>query len=170
MELKNYGQIHKMHIPDGWVKEGSPDEFTTMISFHHPDEHDVKMSFYYRGKPVDPITAQDFQSVLVQKPHQLKRTEIENIEIVMHNAAEPEYFDFESAHTENVNGKTVLVVKGIWKLSNAQSISVYSQSSNDDGSIDEVYFLAPSDKFSQHSALFSACLSSIEWSDLVPKD
>jgi hypothetical protein len=126
MELTNYGQIRAMQIPEGWIKEGPPDEASSMISFHNPEDHDIKVSFYYRGKPVDTSSAKDLQLILAQTPHQLNRNELENIEIVMHNAAEPEYFDLESAYTENINGKTVLIVNGVWKLSDAKSISVFS--------------------------------------------
>lgn len=167
MELTNYGQIRTMQIPEGWTKQGPPDEFTSMISYHDPEDSDVKISFHYRGKPVDATTAKDLQSILKQEPHTLSSKEIENIEIVMHNASEPEYFDLQSAHTENINGKTVLIVKGIWKLSDAKSISIYSQSSKDERSIDEIYFLAPSRKFAAHLSLFNACLNSIYWSDLL---
>lgn len=163
MELLNEGKIKRICIPEDWVQERSSDEW--MITYSARIDTDVKLSFYYRGKPASPRTAENFQKVLQKPAHRLSAEEHESIEVVIRDASEEEYFDLAESRTEEINGNMVLVVEGFWKLSNVDSMGIFIDCKGDGREVREIYYLAPKDKFARFLPQIKAALNSIEWID-----
>lgn len=165
MELIDHGRIKRIKIPDRWIKDEPLDEWTEIVSFHSPEDSETKLSFYFRGKPIDSSSASNFQTLLSQPPHTLDTNEISKIEVIIHNASEPEYFDLKSANTDDLNGQRVLIVEGYWKLSDVDSYGIFLDSEGGGKIIDEIYFLSPPSNFRQILPQIKSCLQTIEWSN-----
>ena len=163
MDLEDLGKIKRLTLPDDWLEEENKNEYMEMQSFVHPSEKEVKMSFYYCGRPLSARSAENLRNVLSKPAHELDPAERESIEVVIGDASEPEYFDLKSARTEDVKGVRVLIVEGFWKLSDVNSYAAFVDSEEDGVRIDEIYYLAPADKFASFLPVMQNALASIEW-------
>lgn len=162
MELEALGMIKRMVLPEGWKEESNRDESESQ-TFRHPQEQDVKISFYYRGKPLSSRSAQRLEKVLAAPSHTLSDSECESIEVIMRDASEPEFFRRKTVRTEVLNGIKVLVLEGFWILSDLDCTCIFVASEENGTRIDEIYFLAPPDKFATYQPEFYQSLASIQW-------
>jgi hypothetical protein len=97
-------------------------------------------------------------------PHKLNPEEYGFVETILRDAAESEYFDLSSLHTSILRGEKILIAEGFWKLSTLDSYAVFIDSDeNGDCRIDEIYYLAPREKFAAHLPEFRNTLDSIQW-------
>lgn len=160
-ELIDYGPIKRMLLPDHWKKLPNPDDFT--IKYCRNDDKDVEIYFFFRGKPASKTTASQFCAVLAKPPHKLDAEELLDLEVVIRDASEDVYFTLTDARTEILSGLMVYVVRGHWKLSEVDSLGIFVDCDGDGKIIEEIYYLAPPDRFEKHLLEVREILNSIEW-------
>lgn len=162
MELKDHGAIKRILLPANW--ERLPDE-DYLIKYCRADDKEISLNFYYRGKPISDHIGTKFQALLTKAPHILTPEELHDLEVVIRDASEHAYFNLSDAQTQMLNERMIYVVHGHWKLSNLDSLGIFLDSDADGKTIDEIYYLAPPDKFGQHLDEIQRAFDSIEWND-----
>ncbi len=164
--LQDHGQIKRMRLPDGWegrqVDLGEFDQ-RTMLEFTAPGHPDVRLSFFYRGVPVDEYSGEAFREVLDQPEHTLSPEELEDIADVLDNLAMPETFLLETANTMEVAGKKVLAVAGTWLASENKTWAIFIDADGTGSVIQEIHFLAHSDRYNAFVDEAWKAFESIEW-------
>ncbi len=165
MDLKALGKIKRITLPENWQEEVDEADQSEIQTFVHPQEPEVKFISYYRGKALSSPTASNLKRLLERPAHILTKEEILSIEVIFRDAAEAEYFEIKSAYTTEVNGVLLLALRGHWKLSELDSLGIFVNSIDEDACcrIDELYYLAPPDKFEKYLDLMQKSLESIEW-------
>jgi hypothetical protein len=116
--VTNRGQVKRFDVPAGWT-ETTPargiGDVDYLQEFTSAQNDAVQLSFYYRGKRVNKATAAEFMKVLASAPHELSPTEREEVELILRDAAETQWFDLQSLRTDEINKKKVLIDFPTWE-------------------------------------------------------
>jgi len=163
--ILNLAQFQLREMPPGWQAQAVGSTLGSELvvqEFYLQAEPDVKFHYFYRGKPLSKIVADEFVELLSQAPHALSDEEFSNIEMVVRDASEPEFFEMLDKHTETLGGRNGLVVEGIWKFSDVQDLGIFI-TGTDARVIDELHFTAPKQLFQQFKASLQDILSLVEW-------
>lgn len=166
MEICNQGIFRRVEIPDGWYLKPLHDPamiITEAIEFKMPGEENVSISFFFRGRPESEVAADAFFSLLALPPHELTGDELQECLLVLDNLADEKQFAIASARTENLNGRCVFIVEGSWLPSQIKTKHMFIDTDGDGSIIQEVYFLAPPEKFERYLPLAEATFNSFEW-------
>lgn len=165
VRVKDHGQVKHLELPPGW--SACPEEQRTsgdyLKEFRSEESEDVKLSFYYRGQRIPRLAAEEFQKILANPAHELSAEELEQAEIVIRNAADEEYFSISSSHTEDLHGKRVLIVEGVWKTSGQADYGIFIDSDNTGSAVQEIHFLAPEREYVNYIDQIEQVLASITW-------
>jgi len=188
MELQNVGQIASVTVPDNWTKEeiafhggmGTP----RCIEFQGDDQ--FKVSFFYRGLPIDQGSANTLSDLLQRKrafagPEELTAEEIVSLTMVfgLSTVGDNQYcnptppgsdgepaFRMDRAETLSLNNRTVLFVKGAFRLGKC-FCGIYAQSGEHNTVIEEVFLESEdSGNFLEYELRFQSVLASIKWTDI----
>ncbi len=163
--ILNLAQFQLSEMPPGWLAQ--PIDSTlgserVVQEFYLQAEPEVKFLYFYRGQPLSKIVADDFVDLLSLAPHALSDEEFSNIEMVVRDASEPEFFEMLDKHTESLGGRNALVIEGIWKFSDVQDLGIFITGS-DARVIDELHFTAPKQLFKHFKANLHDILALVEW-------
>ena len=164
-KLKNQGQIKSMELPDGWVEclleKRTATDF--LKEYRSPESAEVKLAFYYRGKRIAPDGAADFLKVLSQPDHELSEEEFDSVDLVVRNASDPDFFLLSSSRTEEISGKRVLIVEGIWKKSDLVDLGLFIDSDKTGSAVQEIHFEAPQSEYGLFVDQVEKSLKTIVW-------
>ena len=166
IELRDEGQVKFLAMPPGFVACPEPvREFDVQFlrRFASSDNPQVQLSFFYRGQPTDELTGTNFRSVLSAPAHKLSKEELANIEIVLRDAGEPDWFDLASAATELLSGKTVLSIEGTWRKSQLYDWGIFIDVDGSGCIIQEIHYTAPLAVQNLYAAAVKAALATIVW-------
>lgn len=167
--MQKLGHSKLISLPDGWREYQAqtnldlPGE-AVVSEFYLESRPDVKFHYFSSGKLIAPMVAGEFVEVLAASPHNLSADEFANVELVVRDASEPEFFEMMAHRTELISGKVVLVVEGIWKFSNLRELGVFTHSDEAGRAIDEFHCSAPREIFETYRPQFEQILYSIDWS------
>ncbi|HMW89000.1 MAG TPA: hypothetical protein PKN86_03790 [Candidatus Obscuribacter sp.] len=165
VRVKDHGQVKHLELPPGWTP--CPEDQRTsgayLKEFRSQESEDVKLSFYYRGQRIPRVAAEEFQNILAHDAHELTTEELEQVEIVIRNASDEEYFSLSSSHTEDINGKRILIVEGVWKTSGLADYGLFIDSDNTGSAVQEIHFLAPERDYVNYIDQIEQVLASIVW-------
>lgn len=163
--IQDHGQIKRMRLPEGWqgqtVDLGEFDQ-RSLLEFAAPDHPDVRLSFFYRGVPVDDESAEAFKAVL-ETEHPLSDEELNDISVILANMAIPEACRLETATTLEISGKNVLAVAGTWLTSENKTWAVFIDADGTGSVIQEIHFAAHSDDYDAYMDEAWQAFESIEW-------
>lgn len=154
-----------MELPDGWV-ECLPEKHTSgdfLKEYRAPENANVKLLFYYRGNRIGSGGAADFLKVLSLPDHELSEEEFSSVDLVIRNASDPDYFLLSSSRTEEINGKRVLVVEGIWKKGGLVDLGLYIDSDKTGSAVQEIHFEAPQSEYELFVDQAEKSLRTIVW-------
>jgi hypothetical protein len=167
MEILDKGLFKRISIPDGWVLLDMRDEARMGIfylsEFQPPDDPDVRLSFFYRGRPEGRMASENFKNLLSKPPHELAEQELLPVMTIMRNLSDPREFKALSVRTEDLNGKRVLVADGIWDQPPLKTKHMFIDAEADGGVVQEMYYRAPEDLYDQYLRLAVDSFNSIEW-------
>jgi len=170
LEVVDYGSVKRMSLPSGWLEteivKKHEFDLTSLREFHHPEQPDVRLTFYFRPLRIALESGQAFTQTLGLPPHQLAPAELEAITDVLQEAADPERFELANACTEDWNGKRVLIVEGRWRAVRADHFQLCVDMDGSGCAVQEIYFWAPADRFRQFLPEAKSALRSIEWRSL----
>lgn len=165
VRVKEQGQVKELELPHGWTKcpEEQRNSNVYLTEYRSQENEEVKLSFFYRGQRIPRVAAEEFQNLLAQPAHELSPEELDQIDIVLRNAADEEYFSVSSSHTQDLNRKRVLIVEGIWLNSGTVDYGIFIDSDNTGSAVQEIHFLAPEDEYVNYIEQIEAVLASINW-------
>jgi len=163
------GQIDSMIFPVGWVA-GEPAENPGIGSrwfreVYREDSPETSICFFYRGLPVADGPAAAFKGVLARPPHALSDDELQSLSRILEHKTplNSELFEMTSARTEDWNGKTVMVIEGQYKESDDRIFEIYVDADGSGRFVQEIFYQAPDEQFSQHAEDARSALQSVKW-------
>src|SRR5215831_17041134 len=115
------GQVRSMTLPANWI-EGLPElpdtnSLASLRSFCPPEAKQVKLCFFYRGRPLGIQNAATFRELIHAPAHSLSQNETESLDVIG-NEAYPAVFKMTAARTSDINGRRVLITEGCYLASN----------------------------------------------------
>jgi len=164
--VQNLGQIKFMSLPPDWAEDRRiaairANSFLTW--FHPPGDGDITIGFFFRGKRAGRLASRNFHELLSLPPHSLKPAELQSLDEVLDDSADPAEFTMESAATEWLNRRHVLVVQGVYIRAAQQSRTIYIDADGTGSAIQEIYYAAPAEQFAVHLAEALEAFNSIKW-------
>lgn len=162
--VSDLGQISEMTLPQDW-KLGTTDSGSggTFREYHPAGRPEVKICFYYRGQRIGEEEGAAFKAVLDKPAHVLSKAEIQSLTEVMRNKHDPKVFHMMGAHTEDLNGKRVLVVEGRFVEKQYDTRSIYVDSDGTGTAVQEIYFQAPKADYMMTVKQAQDAFRSIKW-------
>jgi len=165
--LSDYGQIHAIDLPYGWIesdkKHVSGVGTRSFRMFHPPDVPAVMLCFYYRGLRISAAAGENFRKLLDQPAHRLTAPEIASITTVIRDKSDPKEFAVADARTEDSDKRRVLIVEGNYVRSGEKVINVFVDTDGSGTAVQEIYFQAPSNQYSDYFSTAKAAIYSIKW-------
>ncbi len=170
-EVVSQGQIAEMTLPNGWEEgriQGAVSGTSSYREFTPAGERDAKLIFFYRGRRMSKDASDAFLNVLKQPAHMMKEDEAKTLfnpplKEILRDKAIPGGFNLESAKTEVINGKKVLVIEGTFPGIQERTRAMYIDADGTGSAVQEVYYQAPKDKFMKHQPSVNASFKSIKW-------
>jgi len=165
-EIIQHGQVKRLALPPGWTETDITRGDTHGISlreFSPADNDDVCLCFFYRGFPFELPTGAAFNSVLAAPPHSLQTKEIKSIADILEEICQPESFKPLAIHTQDLNGKTVLLVEGRWLKQDLDTYSLYIAADESGCAVQQIYLLAATNLFPKYIKDVKDCLKNTEW-------
>lgn len=185
--MTNYGPIASMELPPSWKETPAPagDIPRRMLrSFAAPNNEEIKLSLFYRGRKVSKDAAVNFKSILAQPSHPLDPQEMRGLSDVLLNMGDNQYEDREMvgrppacivklAETGIVNHKNVLVVQGTFQKPDGEPINecinVLIDAQGNGQTVFEVFLVVPSSfgvgEFQEKMTQFRASVATIKWAN-----
>lgn len=166
-EVRNRGQIAEMTLPEGWV-EAPPVVFSggqgmkSRRVIHPPDLPAVRLTFFYRGLPMNRRAGQAFLKVLQQPPHDISDEEWNSLTVLLRDR-DPEEFTRFTARTEDWNGRRVLVVEGRYLELQEDNLEIFVDAVGDGRTVQEILYQAPKDLYNRYLRGAETALKSIKW-------
>lgn len=164
--IEEQGRIRKLVLSGSWSErlEAGKDLGPADLRELSPvEEKEVRLCFYYRGYPVSPVSASAFKKILGSPAHILVKSEIAGIEEILADAASPDVFSILSMRTMELGGKMVLVVDGRWTRQRWDTHSIYIAADADARVVQQVYLLAPPERFPVYLSRLKSDLKEIAW-------
>ncbi len=163
--IKNQGQVKSLELPAEWI-ELPPEKHTGkdfVREFRAAANENVKLAFYYRGHRIAPGGADDFKHVLAQENHELSAEEFLSVDLVVRNASDADYFTLSHCRTEDLGGKRVLIVEGVWKTSVLADFGIFIDSDLTGSAVQEIHFLAPEKEYMNYIDQIEQIVKTIVW-------
>ncbi len=169
--IVSQGQVAEMTLPSGWQEgrtEGAVSGTSSYREFTPENEKDVKVCFFFRGRRMSKDASEAFSKLLKEPAHMLKEDEAKAlfnppIKELLRDKAIPGGFNLESAKTEVINGKKVLVLEGFFPGIQERTRAMYIDADGTGSAVQEVFYQAPKDKFMKHQPSANAAFKSIKW-------
>lgn len=165
-EVTRLGQVKALALPNYWqevdVKQHELDAWN-MRELQPTGNQDVRLSFFNRGRPVSITSAKSFQQLLVSPPHVLSEEEWWSVQEILRDAVLPGIFERGKAETIDMNGKMVLVVRGFWMELKKESWAVFVDADGSGTDVQEIYYIAPPEQYTEHWGDVKAAFKAIEW-------
>lgn len=160
------GQVRTIHIPPGWA-EASPSSpwgpLSLLREFYPSDLPAVRLGFFYRGMPVSDSSGSLFRQILDQGQHALSPAEFTSLREVLRTVADDQVFDLASAKVQDLNGKLVLIVRGIWREKHMHHLGIFVAADPEATRIQEITFTYPDEHSSKFAKEGESAIYSIVW-------
>jgi hypothetical protein len=165
-EVTNIGQVALMKLPPGFVIGNSnrPGDGSFFFQEYHLEaDPEVKVYFEYRGKRMSKEASEMFYNVLAASPHSLTQAELEGLKQLLQKRSDPAAFRTMVAKTQDIRGKRVMVVEGLFLNHGLQARTLYVDSDGTGSAVQEITFQAPSTRFANNMLQGIKSLESIIW-------
>jgi hypothetical protein len=162
------GQIKNICVPDGWsCAQQNNADLSSLVIFTPPDDLSVQLGFYYRGLPISARAGIAFQQLLQTEKEKLSADDLDQIKIVLADVSDQCLFQIFSATTTKLSDRPVLIVQGRWQANQYESYEIFIDAAAQGTVVQQIYFVAPKDKFEALLPAIKQCLASISWDDLT---
>jgi hypothetical protein len=164
--VTDIGQIAVMKLPPGFVigKSNLPGEGTWFFQEYHLEaDPEVKVYFEYRGKRISKQSSEKFHNLFTGPPHNLSQAELESLRQVLQTRSDPASFRAMVAKTQDIHGKLVLVIEGLFLKHDLQVRTLYVDSDGTGSAVQEITFQTPKDRFVKNMLQGIKSLESIIW-------
>jgi len=165
MIISGHGQVMRMELPAGWVAGPAKDGpgARSVREFFPATSPKSSICFYYRGMPISDASAMIFKAMLLEPQHELNEDEFEGLQEVLGNVIDPQAYEKQSARTQNLNGKRVLVLEGHWLEGKRYGMDLFIDADGSGRYVQQIYFIAPLDQYRRYVESVERAFSSIEW-------
>lgn len=160
------GQIQSIKLPNGWKEKDScpaPDKLSCLTEFNPPDNPEARLEFFYRGVRVPDAPAGAFNSILAKPDHALDRDEFQSLGEILRGKEKDELFQLDSASTETINGKRVLLLEGRYRSNDLRTMSMLIDSDGTGEAVQEVALVSPENGFEALKGTVKEAYGSIKW-------
>ena len=162
--VRNIGQVESLDLPDGFVEGKSKDDAGGFFqSYHLGSDPEIKLYLEYRGFRMGEDVSKAFHSLLSKPPHAINNAEVKNYLEVYSQKYNPDDYKIDVAETQNINGKTVLVIERVFQKFELKVRTLYVDSDGSGSAIQEISFQTPTSKSADHFANGVKALQSIKW-------
>lgn len=147
-------------LPPGWQAEVAASSLGSQRVVHEyflVAEPEVKFHYLHSGKVLSGVVAEELLALLSEPPHALSDEEFGNIEVVVGEAAEPEFFAVSNKAVVVIAGRKALVIEGEWKFPLVYDRAIFV-AGPDGRHIDELHMTAPPALFELYRVEFDAVL------------
>jgi len=133
----------------------------------------IRLEFWYRGKPISGSSGQSFKEILSKKQHLLSEEELREIgEVIWHilscqTQGHPEP-PIDAAQAGPLRGRMVLLVRWQNRREKRKFLSMYIDGEGDGRKVHEIHFSAPIDAYANNISLAQGAFRSIQWSSFSP--
>lgn len=165
LDVSNVGAVEKLTLPAGWVtgKEVSGiGGLGRSQQYLAPGCTDVELTFFDRGRRYN-SNAKAFNDVLTKPAHTLSAEEQKSLGSILGNYEDARAFKIESCKTEDLNGKRVLVIDGVWNVNGHRSHSILVSPDGTGSTVQEVFFKAPPADYTKNLTAVLAALKTVRW-------
>lgn len=165
--IEKQGRIERLALSGTWSERldaGASLGLADLREFSPDGEKEVRLCFYYRGYPVSPVSGSSFKKILESPAHILVKSEIASLGEILADVASPELFSILSIRTMELRGKVVLALDGRWTRQRWDTHSIYIAADADARVIQQVYLLAPPDRFPVYLSRLKTALKELDWS------
>jgi hypothetical protein len=165
-QVTNLGQIARMEMPSGWQPGPNYDtrqHSATYREFHPQGDPGCQLGFYYRGRRTSEYAGDKFHETLQKPSHILGDAELATLKEVIRDKANPADFELKSAHTEDINGKRVLVLEGRYTGNQQDSKHIFIDADGTGTAVQEIFFQAPKDKYQRYAKAADDAMHSTRW-------
>lgn len=146
------GPLTLLILPKSWQKGLSRDNARGYVhSFNPPGDTDVTISVVYNVPPLSDQEGAALAAILKQEPHKTNLEQLSALQRLLKEKLDAFAFNIESARTENVGAKRVLIVEGKYKDQDVSTFALYNQAGNDHRVVQQVQYTAPTKKFPQYA-------------------
>jgi hypothetical protein len=169
LELNDHGQIKKLVLPKGWSEtnlERKNGHAFSLREFSPQTDTEVRLCLYYRGAPFQDQTGTSFKSILKEPAHSLSAKEVRNLADILEDVCDPGSFKPLAIHTQELNGKPVLLVEGRWLKQEWDTYSLYVSADDTGCVVQQIYLLAPTSSFPKYINEIKERLRRIEWNQV----
>jgi hypothetical protein len=160
------GQVARMVLPNTWRDGRTLKNVHGNSSYHElnaADDKDSKLSFFDRGTPMTDASAKAFHDVLARPPHNLNAAEVASLRELLRGKGDSTVFEFNAARTENLNGRRVLCLEGLYKEDSVAMRAVLVAANATASVVQEIEYQAPKAKYQAHLNEVNAAFKSIVW-------
>ena len=165
-EINNLGQIARMQMPATWkesAKEESKVAGSSYREFTADGKPDSKFCFFYRGRRMSEASSKAFHDLLSKPAHVLSSAELKSIGEVLDAKADASVFNTLSARTEDLNGKSVLIVEGRYREKQVDTYAVFVDSDGTGSAVQEMFYQAPKADFMARLKEAKESLKTVRW-------
>lgn len=165
IKIENVGCIKSLELPKGWARDSSPLESggREVIRFHPTGSAQIAVCTFVRQLPLLREAAEAFLVTLNSDFHPLFQDELDLLEDVLEDMADPMAFQITEAFTGTIEDKRVLRIQGRW-LKSLEDTLCYVVDVHGDGKIvQQLYYIAPADLFNDHKASADEVFQSVKW-------
>lgn len=165
--LSDHGQIHSIDLPTGWIE--STERFVSGVGtrsyriFHPPGAPAARLCFYYRGLRLTSPEGGKFTRILEEPAHKLRDQELSSVAPVLRDKSDRTEFTLREARTADLGTKRVLIVEGTYTQTEQEVLHIFVDSDGTGTAVQEIYFQAPRDLYSQYAAHAKVAINSIKW-------
>jgi hypothetical protein len=164
--VTDLGQISRMEMPSGW--QAGPDynnrqHGATYREFHPAGDPGCQLGFYYRGHRTSAMAGEKFHDVLQKPSHIVGEAELASLKEIVRDKANPKDFELKSAHTEDINGKRVLILEGRYTGNQQDAKHIFIDSDGTGTAVQEVFFQAPKDKYQRYAKVADDAMHTARW-------
>lgn len=168
IQVANHGQVARMTLPAGWVEralERSEFDLRSVRIFNPVDGEKTMICLFFRGRPISPRSGNAFGLLLEMPAHDLSEEECDQVQEVFREAGSAEVFQKRRAYTKNWQGRTALVLEGLYPQSQIEMISLFVAGDTAGQIVQEVIFMAPQPEYAGQLTTVLESLESIEWKE-----
>jgi len=152
-----------MRLPPGFVPGLVRDENRFFQEYHLESDPSIQIYFEYRGRRMSEAASNIFRDLILAAPRNVTLIEIEQYRELLQTKSDPTRFRPLIAKTQDIKGKRVLVVEGIFLKFNLQARTLYVDSDGTGSAVQEISFQTPVDRFIKYVLPGTRCLESILW-------
>lgn len=160
------GQVARMSLPSSWQNGRELHNVRGNSSYHELNpagDKETKLYLFDRGFPMTDGAAKAFHDVMSKPPHDLNASEVASLRELLRGKGDSTVFQFNQAKTENLNGRRILCIEGLYKEDQIGMRAIFIPANDSGSMVQEIEYQAPKAKYNSHLNDANQAFKSIIW-------